>query len=102
MLSAVPTGLKILAYSPTDKSVGYFYLSLWDKTQIYKNLGMRPYGTCPAWHAFLKTSLVLGLGSRFYQVGTPDTVLKILQFGNFCFTSRMGKQEQLILKAKIL
>jgi len=35
MPSAVPTGLKILAYSPTDKSVGYFHLSLWDKTKIW-------------------------------------------------------------------
>jgi hypothetical protein len=42
MPSAVPTGLIIPAYSPTDKSVGYFHLSLRDKTQIYKNLGMHP------------------------------------------------------------
>ncbi|MEK7698918.1 MAG: hypothetical protein AAB332_00795 [Planctomycetota bacterium] len=40
--SVVPTGLKILAYSPTDKSVGYFHLSLRDKTQICKKSGMLP------------------------------------------------------------
>ena len=40
MQSTVPMGLKIPAYSPTDKSVGCFHLSLWDKTQVYKNLGM--------------------------------------------------------------
>jgi len=45
MPSAVPMGLKILAYSPTDKSVGYFHLSLWDKTQIYKNGEMLPTAT---------------------------------------------------------
>ena len=33
-------GLKILVYSPTDKSVGYFHLSLRDKTQSYKKSGM--------------------------------------------------------------
>ena len=47
-------------------------------------------------------SFVLGLGSHFYQVGTPDTVLKILQSGNFCLTSGMRKKEHLVLKAKIL
>ena len=47
-------------------------------------------------------SFVLGLGGHFYQVGTPDTVLKILQSGNICLTSRLGKQEQLVLNAKIL
>ena len=35
-LSAVPTGREILTSVPTDKSVGYFHLSLRDKTHIYK------------------------------------------------------------------
>ena len=35
-LSAVPTGLEILTSVPTDKSVGYFHLSLRDKMHIYK------------------------------------------------------------------
>ncbi|MBF8278330.1 MAG: hypothetical protein HW390_3403 [Candidatus Brocadiaceae bacterium] len=42
MQSAVPTGLKILASGPTDKSVSYFHLSLWDKMLICKNVGMHP------------------------------------------------------------
>ena len=42
MLSAVPTGLAILATVPTDKSVGYFHLSLRDKIPIYKKVGMHP------------------------------------------------------------
>ncbi len=36
----VPMGLKTLAAGPTDKSVGYFHLSLRDKEQIHKKLGM--------------------------------------------------------------
>ncbi|MBF8278155.1 MAG: hypothetical protein HW390_3228 [Candidatus Brocadiaceae bacterium] len=31
-----------MAYSPTDKSVGYFHLSLRDKMCICKNLEMHP------------------------------------------------------------
>ncbi len=27
---------------PTDKSVGYFHLSLWDKMLVYKKMGMLP------------------------------------------------------------
>ena len=42
MQSAVPTGLKILPSGPTDKSVGYFHLSLRDKMHIYKKMGMNP------------------------------------------------------------
>ena len=42
MLSAVPTGLEIPASVPTDKSVGYFHLSLRDKMHIYRKVGMHP------------------------------------------------------------
>ncbi|MEK6729397.1 MAG: hypothetical protein AABY76_05170 [Planctomycetota bacterium] len=45
MQSAVPTGLKILPSDPTDKSMGYFHLSLRDKMHIYKNVGMHPIRT---------------------------------------------------------
>ncbi len=40
--SAVPTGLKNPFPDPTDKSVGYFHLSLRDKTQICKKTEMIP------------------------------------------------------------
>ncbi len=42
MHSVVPTGRKILAAGPTDKSVGCFHLSLRNKEQICKNLGVLP------------------------------------------------------------
>ncbi len=44
MLSAVPTGLEILTSVPTDKSVGYFHLSLRDKMHIRKEVGMHNVG----------------------------------------------------------
>ena len=45
ILLAIPAGLKILASAPTDKSVGYFHLSLRDKMHICKKVGMYPFET---------------------------------------------------------
>ena len=41
-MSVVPTGLEIVDTVPTDKSVGYFHLSLRDKMHVYKKMGMHP------------------------------------------------------------
>ncbi len=70
MLSAVPTGLAILATVPTDKSVGYFHLSLRDKIPIYKKVGMHP--PFPVWRPFVLHPVfryIVNVGSSTESVG---------------------------------
>jgi len=67
MLSAVPTGLAILTTVPTDKSVGYFHLSLRDKIPIYKKVGMHPYK--PLW-------LNEAYGDSICSAGVPPALKK--------------------------